>query len=88
MDKPEGSLQRDLLFTESTLDNLNMKKKKSKDIYRHLQREYVSFFLSLKWKNNKTLRGYYKDLFIKNFKPELNRRLYNPKNWGHFKKVT
>ena len=38
--------------------------------------------------NNKILRGYYEDQLIKKFKPERNRRLWNRKNWRHFKKVT
>ena len=50
MDKPEDSLKKDLVFTGSTFDNLDMKKKKSKNIYGHVQRGYLKFFLSSKWK--------------------------------------
>ena len=48
LDKPEDSLKRDSVFTDSTFNSLNMTKSKSKDIYAHLQREYLKFFLSSK----------------------------------------
>ena len=48
LDKPEGSLKRDLVFTDSTFDNLNLKKQKSEDIYGHVQRGYLKFFVSSK----------------------------------------
>ena len=40
LEKPEESLKRDLVFTDSTFTNLNMKKYRSKEFYGHVQWEY------------------------------------------------
>ena len=73
LDKPEDSLKRDLVFTDSTFDKLNIKKI---EVERHLRlcakgKFKIFPFFKIK-ENNKILRECYEDHFIKKFKPELN----------------
>ena len=64
---------RDLSFTDSTFDNLDMKNER---YLRTRATEILKIFAFFKMKeNNKILRKCYDDHFIKKFKPELNRRL-------------
>ena len=46
--KQEVSLKRDLAFTDRIFGNLDMKKKKLKDIYGQVPSEYLKLFVSSK----------------------------------------
>ena len=76
LDKLEDNLKKDSVFAYSSVDNLNMKKQKSKELYAHMQKGIFKILPFHKMKeNNKMLREYYEDYFIKKFKPELKRHL-------------
>ena len=69
--------ERDLVFTDSTFDNLNTYEKI--EVERHLWTCAKGIFKVFPFfkmtENNKILRECYEDNFIKKSKPELNRRL-------------
>ena len=84
-----GQLKERLSFYRKHIRQREYDKIEVEKIYAHVQTEYLNFFPFFKMKeNNKILRKCCENNLIKKFKLELNRRLWNTKNWRQFQKVT
>ena len=84
-----GQFKERLSFYRKHIRQREYDKIEVEKIYAHVQTEYLNFFPFFKMKeNNKIWRKCCENNLIKKFKLELNRRLWNTKNWRQFQKVT